>query len=99
AVCIAVTAGKIQAITAMETRMPNILEEALDEIYPEFQNQAQGGYGENLKDLISGMLESCEADMPLIDIEAQFTGLLSDLETLQDMLKERVADKILASTP
>lgn len=74
--------------------MTNILTETLEEIYEDAENKMTGGYGPDLKLLISSILESCECDEPNVDIAVQMEGLRDDLGVLQTMLSEAVAAKL-----
>jgi hypothetical protein len=76
--------------------MSNILVESLDEVYETAESEMAGGGGEKLKALISGMLDSCEAEDPQTDIAFQFEHLIDDIGVVQRMLTEAVAAKLAA---
>jgi hypothetical protein len=73
--------------------MTNILTETLDEVYVDAEANMTGGYGPELKMLISSILENCECDEPTIDIATQLESFAEDLQVLQAKLTEAVAAK------
>lgn len=74
--------------------MSNLLTETLEEIYEDVAREMQGGYGDKLKTLISGMLESCEADSPIADIQSQLEPLTQDIYLLQSRLQAAIVSKL-----
>lgn len=78
--------------------MSNILVETLEEIHEDAANEMAGGYGDKLKNLVSEILDSCEAGDPQTDIAFQFEHLVMDLKLLQAKLSEAITAK-LATKP
>jgi hypothetical protein len=76
--------------------MSNILVETLEEVHQEAANEMAGGYGDKLKNLVSEILDSCEAEDPQTDIAFQFEHLAMDLKLLQTKLSEAIAVKLAA---
>jgi hypothetical protein len=74
--------------------MTNILTETLEEVYEDAESKMTGGYGPDLKLLISSILENCECDEPNVDIAVQMEGLIDDLGVLKTALSEAVAAKL-----
>jgi hypothetical protein len=68
----------------------NVIQEALEEVYPEFEREAHGGYGAEFRKIIDGIFEPCECDKPVVDVDYQLERLIDDISLLQEKLRAAV---------